>query len=69
MIKALFGEGSEFSMMRVVTFCCMVQSFAICWYMVAKAYDATQIATVCACFIGTGVLGKVGQKFAEKKDA
>ena len=64
----MFGEGTEVSSMRVMSFGSVVCAMLIAFYGMWSQKDLSQLAVLCGAFLGAGMGGKAVQKFAETKD-
>lgn len=68
LLKALFSESSQFSMVRVMSLLSLAVGSYIALYSVYHRKDLIGVAELCAVFVGGAFAGKVAQKFIENKE-
>ncbi len=67
-IKQLFSDSGDISMMRVLSFICVITASFIALRAVSVGSDLNAAAVLCGVFLGAGISGKVVQKVTEVKD-
>lgn len=67
-MKSFFSENSEYSMMRLLSFLCVVMAAGIAIHAISSKSDLSETAVLCGVFLTAGIGGKVIQKVSEAKD-
>ena len=67
MIRALFSESSDISMMRVQSFLLVLNGIGITIWGMAGNKPLTEVSILAGTVLGIAVGGKAAQKFAEIK--
>lgn len=67
-ILELFGEKGDISMMRLLSFICIMTASGIAMRAVIMDRDLSQAAVLCGVFLGAGISGKVIQRGIEAKE-
>lgn len=67
-LKDLFSDSSTVSMVRVLSFICVVTASGVAIYSVAKGSNLDSVSVLCGTFLGIGMGAKVSQKAIEAKD-
>lgn len=67
-LKELFAEKGNVSMVRVLSFVCVVNATAIALYGILKGTDLSALSILCGTFLAAGLGAKVAQKSIETKD-
>lgn len=67
-IKEMFSETGDISMMRVLSFICVITASGIAIHAASCGSDLNAAAVLCGVFLGAGITGKVVQRMAEGKD-
>jgi hypothetical protein len=65
-IRDLFSESGNVSMTRFLSLLCVLMATIIAIYGLIEKSDIGQLSMLCATFLGTGMGGKVAQKWVEK---
>lgn len=66
-LKDLFSDSSSVSMMRVLSFICVITASGVAIYSVSKGSNLDSVSVLCGVFLGAGISGKVMQKVTEAK--
>jgi hypothetical protein len=66
-LKRLFSSDGSVSMMRFLSFLCVLTACLIGLKVTVMGGDMSTAAVLCSTFLGFGIGGKVSQKFAEGK--
>lgn len=64
-LTALFGENSEVSCMRVMSFLSLLTGASVTFYSIYRGIDLASATPVIGVFVGGAFGGKVAQKFVE----
>lgn len=64
----LFSESSSISMMRLLSFICVLTASALAGYGLHSGTSPDALSILCGVFLGAGITGKVTQKIVEKRD-
>ena len=65
----MFSENSDVSEMRVAAILCVLCAMGIAIYGMSKnPIDYSGLSLLCGTFVGSGMAGKVSQKFAESRE-
>lgn len=67
-ILEVFGETGDISMMRLLSFICVLTASAIAMKAVVYGSDLNATAVLCSVFLSSGIAGKVIQRGVESKD-
>lgn len=67
-LLALFSESGSISMIRVLSFICVLTAAFIALHAINKGSDLNAVSVLCGTFLGAGIGGKVAQKITEAKD-
>ena len=62
-----FKVGTKLSMMRLLSFICVICACVIALAGIIKGLDLNQLAFICGIFLGTGIGGKYMQTKTEGK--
>lgn len=65
----LFSESSDVSMVRFLSFVCVIAACIVAIYSVLKGADLNAASILCGTFLAAGLGSKVVQKFAEKGES
>jgi hypothetical protein len=65
MIKELFSEKGDVSMMRLIALICTCTASFIAIYSTIKGMDLNAASVICGVFLGAGISGKIMQKRSE----
>lgn len=65
-LLAMFSESGNVSMIRVLSFVCVMTACGIAIAAVSLNRDINAISVLCGTFLGIGIGGKVMQKGKEK---
>jgi len=66
-LKSLFSASGGVSMMRLLSFICVLTACGIAAKVTVAGGDLNAASMLCSTFLGFGIGGKVSQKFAENK--
>ena len=67
-IGNLFSDSRYVSMMRLLSFICVVTASIIAFHAITVGSDLSAAAVLCSVFLGAGMTGKVVQKISEVKN-
>lgn len=65
--KDLFSDSSSVSMIRVLSFICVLTASGVAVHAVSVGANLDGVSVLCGTFLGFGISGKVSQKWLENK--
>lgn len=67
-LKDLFSDSGSVSMVRVLSFICVVTASGVAIHAVTVGSNLDSVSVLCGTFLGAGLGAKVGQKMVEAKN-